>query len=728
MTNRFDLHVLSLTRATGQEQPDLPGLYLAEQPRRTARGRENDRLFFYARTLPDPSLQHNQQRQILVELAKSYYQTSGSVTSTLRYIIEKYNQMLFNQNLPNQTSGQRKIGLFIAIVLRGEQIIIALSGPIHLYTLTDSGADHLYDPEISGSGLGVSRTTTIRYFQASLQANDTFILVAQPDSPWESGQLNGWYGQGPESIRRRLVSQAQDDLAACLIQARPGKNQVHILRAAPPQGIIQPDTPLHRPAAATSRGVAPKSSTTTQQMGYPEPGKAVAGQPAASQSETQSGSPRPSTQGAFWRLLATLTRPIVGLLRWLGRVFRLLFTRILPEGEQQLSGSMMAFIALAVPVVVVTIASVVYLRRGLSTEAQAIYQQAVDTARSAENQKEPATQRETWQKVLQLIDQSEAYQKSPETDALRTKATNSLDELDLVRRLNYQPAIAGDLAESFKIAQIVVSNNTLYLLDGNSGNVLQATATGQGYKLDSSYQCGPGATGGIGPLVGLVAWPAEYKPQADIVGVDASGRLVYCSTGKAPTLGSLTNPKDTNLGTIAAIMLNLGTVYLLDTSNEAVWIYLNGVFDKPPEPFFENKPPRLSDAIDLAINHNELYVLHKDGRLTLCFSGIGDTVPTRCTSPTPLMDVRPGHENSPMTLEHPFSHLFFSPPPDPSLYFLEPDAQGIYRFSLRNVIFQNQYLPQSNYRGQVATAFAINQVERLFFLALGNRVYYATIP
>jgi len=76
-----------------------------------------------------------------------------------------------------------------------------------------------------------------------------------------------------------------------------------------------------------------------------------------------------------------------------------------------------------------------------------------------------------------------------------------------------------------------------------------------------------------------------------------------------------------------------------------------------------------------------------------------------------------------------FNQMAYSPPPDPSIYFLDPDGAELYQFSLR--LNLNQVLRSGLHDGSLqtseATAFAV-AANRQVFLAFGSTVYYAIMP
>jgi hypothetical protein len=142
----------------------------------------------------------------------------------------------------------------------------------------------------------------------------------------------------------------------------------------------------------------------------------------------------------------------------------------------------------------------------------------------------------------------------------------------------------------------------------------------------------------------------------------------------------------------------------------------------------------MKDVIDLAVDKSDLYLLHEDGHVTLCtYSDLGVS-PTRCTDPIPYVDSRPGRENQPFVLTAPFTIIQSTQPPDPSLYFLEPNSQSIYQFSFRLMTYHRQYQPLAPYKAGTppspipATAFNISSDNRTAFLAFGNDILYASMP
>jgi hypothetical protein len=297
--------------------------------------------------------------------------------------------------------------------------------------------------------------------------------------------------------------------------------------------------------------------------------------------------------------------------------------------------------------------------------------------------------------------------------------------------LNYQPAFTqGLLGTDIYVERMITNGNDLYLLNSTQGNVLRAFLTGRGYEVDSTFKCGPSFGPLIvGPLVDIVAIPPGTYEEATLLGIDASGNLLYCTpNGEQPVAVQLALPG--NFVEATNVEFDNGDLYVLDPQSKAVWLYNNMNLDQLPRDFFgEDRPDNMADVIDMAINIDDLFLLHADSQVSKCvYSNIPQS-PTRCEEPFPYQDARAGRTSGPVMEEASFSEIYFSPPPGPSIYMLDPQQQAIYNFSKR-MAMQNQYRPLEPLSDEPASAFAIiiSNTQRMAFLAIGNQVYYAALP
>jgi hypothetical protein len=410
---------------------------------------------------------------------------------------------------------------------------------------------------------------------------------------------------------------------------------------------------------------------------------------------------------------------------------------VTPEGGFKLpriSNTAMLFIAIAIPLVVAATGSSIYFGRGRSTQFEMYYQQAQAVAAQASGDKDPGEVRSSWQQALALLDQAEKYGKSEKSTTLREQAQDVLDDVDGIARIDFTSAILDGLPASVNITRIRSTTTDLYMLDSTDGKIIRALMTGRGYEVDESFKCSPGPYGSytVGSFVDLALMPRGNTLGASVAALDASGNIVYCSSGSNATSMTLISP-EIGWGKITGMAIDSGKLYVLDPESNTIWVYYgsNGTFSESPNLFFDEDVPNLSDISDFSISGNDLYLLHTDGHLTTCaFSDISGT-PTKCKDPTPYSIKRPGVENKPVIIpDTQLTQIQYSTPPDPSLYLLDSQNVSIYHLSLKMAL-QKQLSVQAgdpqNLLKKKVTAFCVNPA-KVLFLAFGNRVYTGIEP
>ncbi len=798
----FDLNLLPLNYQDGQEQASMPELIATQAPRRVARGRAGDQLVALLNLQGSAPLSPAGQKQLLEQLSQTYYQTGGSVTASLRATVEAINQYLLDRNLQVTSAGRQAVGLINLIITHNDQILLAQCGPTHAFILGGPTVEHVTDPQLAGKGLGLSRTPAIRFYQADASTSKYLILCAEPPFQW-STSLASPGNQTLESIRRKLLTPAQPNLNAVLIQLSPGNGRINFLKnlaAAPvretaqgspasvtaqssgqarrvpagPTANLPPAAPQRQPAGSSTiePGRTPPAKVTTGQTppppssGSPAPGKLPnathqppvsssrpAGRPspgAGVTSQTPStastGEPliqemkRPRQPNALIQLAASGWDHLQSLFKRGTRTVQTTLAQTLPvppKPSQGLSTSAMIFIAIAVPLIIVAVTMVVYIKKGQSELYQAAFARAQATANETTNQSDPAVLHQTWEQTLTLLSTAEAYQTTNDTRALRTQAQSSLDSIDGIIRLNFQNAIVGGLDKSVQVTHMVATSGDLYMLDASQGRVIRAVLTGRGYEVDPSFVCGPGKTNAtasltVTPLVSILPLPVNNPFKATILGIDQSGNLLYCIPNQAALAVALPAPVYP-WGKITSFVYDSDTLYVLDPANNAVEVYpsTNGTFNDSPHLYFNNPPFSLKDVIDLAVNGQDIYLLHTDGHMSMCTSSQMSTVPTRCNNPAHYTDPRAGRDPNPVTFkDSQLTQILFTEPPDPSIYLLSAEPGSIYHLSLRLNLQNLLSLPPAtiaSLTSDKATAFTVG-MDRSVFLAYGNQIWYASLP
>jgi hypothetical protein len=282
MNSSLDLNLLLLARQNGSDIAELPDLYAVTPPRRAARGRETDSLIIYLSMTGNSPLSSEAQAQLLERLADKFYKTTGSLTSALRTVVEALNLFLLDRNLRSTSVGRQGIGQLILAALRADTLYITQCGGVHAFSVTTKETQHLYDPQSSGRGLGLSRTTPMRFLQIKMDPDDFLVLATQVSPGWTSTSLKHPQRQGIEAIRRQLLETGGQDFNAVIVQAQAGTGKLKLLK----RKTEAPD--MTHPAAFTPpmevespTGLAPEESTISRPVEDKRPGLPSITTPAA---------------------------------------------------------------------------------------------------------------------------------------------------------------------------------------------------------------------------------------------------------------------------------------------------------------------------------------------------------------------------------------------------------------------------------------------------------------
>ncbi len=758
-------------------------------PKHAARGREDESLVIYLSFSGNTPISSSEYNQIANQMAQRFYQNPGSLTAAMRATVETLNQVLVDRNLRTTGKGQYIVGRLILGVLHETRFVLAQCGPTHVFHFSGREARPIHDMQISGRGLGFGQSTTLYYAQADLHPGDLLVLCAHLPSVWES-VLSTESNASADVLRRKLVALTEDDLNAVLVQVQSGRGNLNLLSGARSAGTA-PEAPARQsadkpgPEAAPSASPAPPPRPQSSKVESSQPAsrlnRLLNGRETESPAETpvlppsvprQAGTsehpapvrtpavprrpnrfitPRgssdipeftrpasPRRQKAFHNL-AMVLQGFRAFFQTISQFAGKFLPRLVPsfkEDEAGIPGSTMALIAVAVPVLVVMVAYIIYSSYGQVGEYTQNYNQALAAANTAVSQKDPIDVRRSWDTVLYYLDNADKYRNTSDSQALRQEAQTALDNLDGILRLDFTAAIAGGLSRAVHVSAMAATDNDLYLLNSAHGNVMRAYRTGQNYEIDTSFKCDPGQYGNtsVGPLIDIAALPKVNTRNATVLAIDANATLLYCAPNADPLAVTLGAPELGWRGISRFVLDTSGNnLYVLDPAGNAVWVYAGNFGDFPNLPilfFGDQVPQNMNLAIDLVVNGDDLYLLFKDGHVTSCTLGQLNVVPTRCTDPVTYVDTRPGQQAGPIISDAVFTQMTFAAPPDMSLYMFEPLTQAIYRFSPRsdNLTLQGQLRATEDQRNFMladpATAMAISP-ERSLFLSVGNQVYFA---
>lgn len=807
----LDLTLSPIYRINGQEIPSLPGLLVQLPPRSPARGREQDRLFVYLLLTGTATFSTTEYLQVAQEAANVFFQTPRTLTGALRAATEAVNTNLLNRNMNSSTRGQYAVGWLTMGSLRGEQLTLSMSGPMHAFWHGQSETRHIHEPNASGKGLGTSPNISIYYTQVTLGAGDRLIFLGRAPSAWESTLTNP--APAPlDAFRNRLKSLTSADLNAVLVGASDGVGFMNLLK---PEVQAKPEPPIEQPAPQVTRAPEPAvSQPQTEMIEEPleiEPETELEAhlvQPSAyaippqqeelkpvepaqpapipsqrtGQREFPASIPRAATPLVESQPAPVVEQPIIEkpvetarprkrqnpaetrrepsvMTRQTAKVLantiqttrrtsssmseKLLgfLPRLLPGADVETSGGnvpstmTMIFLAVLIPLMVVTVASVVYLRYGRSQQYESYLAQANELKAQAQSLTDPVEQRIAWENVLNSVGIAETHRETSDTINLRNEAEGEIDKLLGINRLQFNAAFSSNLGVD--ISRLAAGETDLYLLNAVNGEILRAAParTGRGFELDTQFNCRPGEHKGmtIGPLVDILTLPVLNQIGATVLGVDASGNLLYCGPGMDEEPMPLPTP-ETGWGRVTGFVMDAGDLYVLDAPSRAVWVYpgADSTFIKQPLFFFGGQTPEKQDVIDMVVKGEILYMLHADGHLSMCSSSLLTTVSTRCQDPAPYINPIPAYRDIDVFSGAHFTQILFTALPDQSLLLLDSDSasRGLFRFTPRSIELQNQFRPTQGSSNPIPSGLPIGAVtvgsNHVLYLAVGGQVYFAT--
>ena len=418
----------------------------------------------------------------------------------------------------------------------------------------------------------------------------------------------------------------------------------------------------------------------------------------------------------------------------LGARLRNFLPRLLPDSEAggttSSSDFSMVVIAIFIPLIVVVMLFVVYTKYGRNPQYDNYLQQAREASQQAKSLSNPIEQRETWNLVLELVFNAESiYRSTSDTIALRQEAEANLDQLLGISRMQFNPAFSSKLG--IDVSRMAASDKDLYLLNAANGEVMRAFPSGSGgFELDTSFNCKQGVYGNytVGPLVDIMALPVVNLIDATLLGIDATGNLLYCAPGQIPQAIPLP-PPDTNWVHITAFTMDSGNLYVLDAPARAVWVYngKDGTYVDRPYFFFGQQTPT-QDVIDFVVSGDEMYMLHGDGHLSNCNYSRIDTSTSQCQDPLALVNPFPAYQDTDLFGTAHFLQMIFAAPPDPSILLLDADSQSVMRFAPRTLELQNQFRPttgSTNPIPQVPVSAVAVSPDHVLYLAVNQQVYFA---
>jgi len=775
MTSRFDLNILPIQHQNGKTVSQLPGLMTFNPPRRTSRRRAEEKLLLHLHLEGNAPLSETAMGQLLTKLAEVYYETEGSTTSALRNVTDVLNKYLLDRNYRAASRGLKAVGYLTQVVLRENRILYAQCGPTYVYQVTPEKVVDLHDPELSGSGLGLGKSFKVRYHQINLEADLILILAPEKPQTWTENLFKTLPRLKFGALVQRLLHKLAGDLEALVIFPLEGESALKViepiwaadggilnlteleeLQAGSKLETLQQARKIEREPSAESAPPLEIEEPFLETGGEEEPAPQVSVQPdtAAPSSPVQAHQAKPREEkrpdlaaqvaagigprleeiqeSKTWGTLSKIGGQIGEGTRKVWNGLLGLISRTLPDEQVlDLPSWTLTLIAVLVPLLMVIIGSVFYIRRGRNHLYEDHFSQAQTLMALAETQLDSPEYYQTIKRAMEEITEARSYQETEEVEELYTSLRLELDALDRITRLDYQPLFSRGLGADVTISKIVVTAwNDLYMLNADKGTVIWAQSNPDGYRIMDDFICGPiEGHVTVGPLVDIAALPTSQQDQATILGIDANHTMIFCyaDLSESPVIFEDTSY---TLGRGPAQAITMATsspfnLYILDPEKRAIWIeYESQNYHEGSEYFGAIDSPEMADAVDLVTSGSELFILHEDGYISKCVTDQADSEPL-CTTPFNFSDTRPGREPGPFIDDANFESFHIKGSPGIALYMLDSEQQALYRFSTQ-LELQEQFRPAAGIIDQPATAFTVTMSDRVF-LAVDDQVYTAQL-
>ena len=770
----FDINIFSTGRENNVELDTLPGLIAISPSRKSARGRENDLLVVMASIHGSNGITGEGLNSWLQKKAETYHQTAGTVTFALKTLVDALNKDLLERNLRLAKNGSRISASVSLAVVRRELLYLVNIGSAHSYFSSAKDSLDLSDSD-NDYGLGINQMLTCRFSQHEIKENDILVMSCQPPVNWKTETFAGCASLSNEAACRRLFDQVGGDLKAALLRVKSGKGVItqSVLHNRPAsRGLRNEATPVNTPTAESEsisqaaqaeldetlltaiRNVSRQAASPVQEPSTDEnsaapimenigaPDQTMRPVVAADRNRTRvKSSQQKNTAPSPAQVKAgQITRKTI---EWANRIqtgFSKFLQKILPGmAEEPLKWSRTALIGIAVgvPLFIALFAGMIYAKMGKSNEFSQNLVMAEQYAVQADVQaSDPPMQLASLQQAMYWLDKAETYGESDISSALRESVQADLDALQGVQRLEMVEVIPGGLSAGSNITQIVATSTDLYLLDEISGTVKHYSMSSNGYENDEVFDCGPNPDNPLnllGKIIDMVPVNVNNSFRATLFVIDASGNTEFCIPGEAGVTGSLSQP-DQGWRNLQSIAIDGNYLYVLDTKGNAVYRYEgNGIqFEDKPTLYFDSQIPSLTEAIDIEVNGDELYILRSNGQMVECtYSHMKDYKLTECLDPAPYGDMRTGQVSEAISFpEAEFVQMRLTAAPDSSFYLLDATSKALYHFSLqRNLqkIVHPRLTNGLNIDRLSPTAIAISS-GRMAFMAFGNQIYYSPMP
>ena len=790
----FDIHILPISKKDGKDTSDQIGVYLVSPTSKSIRTRKGDVILFYL-TMSNPR-NFPQAKQILLfkKLADYYYQQKESISSSLTSMIEYANRYFLNQNIQNESVVNFFTGNMTITVFKEEKIYVAQAGKAITFICQDEGFSQKHAVTENVNLLGMKQGIEPFFYINDFNQNSNIILAHEISPNWNKNTFRDLGNQSLHVAQQRLSPEGTSTSNFIIIKPILGKGFIQLIQSKKKEDFSKPmvsqqPVVIQEPEHVLSETVQNKDAQTPNNFEYIQADQIHAIESSETsevlktenlhinandiESEysqydnqnievdyTEEYSSKNKEQKHIGKFLKEIIFKIkdvfdtiyFGTQKIISPIQNYIKQHLPEDSFFNLSAPWKLGITIGVPILL----SIAGLFVAMNTGAELVFQQKLAEANNqyiiAENIQNLTEKKQAYAKSIEMFDDALKYGNPDLEDSQsnyniaankRNSIQNILDQLNNVKRINFYPLLESGFDSDVNIVKIVNTDNEIFVLDSNSGEVYLINSQSDGYSIDDAFKCSNTEydEASMNPIVDISEYSGNGTADPDLVAIDNKGVILYCYAGGQSPVAEKVEKPALGFGNTTEVEVKNNNIYLLDKAANAVWFYsleeLTKTQDQNPDLsptfYFSENVPNLANVIDLTINELSLFAFYPDQHIILCeyqteYNG-GFITTTSCEDPAIFEDTRNEISQTPIIEGSKFDQITSSPSPEPSVFLADFSTKQIFQFS-QSLRLNQVFEPQTNFTEATATAFDVSpgyKPYRTIVMAFGNELYIARV-
>ena len=569
MKSELQAEVSAFRFAGGVSREDAGHVWMPARqltiPERSIKGQ----LFIFV-DMPDSAGEASQLRQQVIQtIRKTYLQTHGTITTSLRSAMLAANQLLLTQNLQSGYESQHDASV-CCLVLRDQEALIARAGPIAVYHLRGTAWKRYPDREAGALiPLGLRKEPEIAFHHLSIAPGDQLLVLDQKGTQAFADMQVRAPAEVLASAALRAAGQ-QVDFSAMLIEFTGGEARPTAAAPRPAEKAPAAPPPAGEPTAPTRRRAAARPSA--------RPPRPQAGGETA----------RPAAARAGWdlRRIAIIVAVLIPLL---------------------VIGAVLGYNG--------------YQRYQTRRAFESALNTALENYRTASTTTDQDIAKSALREAQKHLEEALTIQpEEPEAVRLQKELLLLQDKLYKVTPIYFMPELFRFVDPASKPARLAVHDRDIFVLDAGRGVItlhrLNETRDGLQPGAEAAEILRKGQQVGTvvaGNLIDLTWVPAGgSRPYDTLCVLDAGGNLFMYANGQLsaqplPNSGDLKTPLLLDDFTEARI-------YVLDSAGNQIYRYTAGEngYTQPPDAYFPPETPvNMTGVRDMSID-GDIWLLFDD--------------------------------------------------------------------------------------------------------------------